>query len=390
MADLNDLSSRIDEGLSAIEDGGDPVTPATPVVAAPEAAPTPPAEPAVPPPAPLPSFAKKDAKPEVSPTPASPEASKPLDLSKYSDSYLNMLKKFVQGGEIKTEADLQTAQQKAGEDYWRNQTRLAELAKEKEIPSPSAAPTEPSPVSVPPELALYDQGLADLQTKGRVANSNIEGWGKEISRINSEIKSLQTRKSRGDTTLDPDDLVHAFQERDAANAQLSNWQGHFETLREQNNALLHRKSEATSLLDVRSRLDRQAQEQEVREDTAAQKAFLSDFDSTLTASVTEFKVAEEDRADLREIIRSRAYMQAGVKPFAEGELKPFISGLVKGYVDRINANVTKAVAGYTKTKVGDAPKIPTTKARVATEKGRTQAPNMRALEQAVMDADLDS
>jgi hypothetical protein len=83
-------------------------------------------------------------------------------------------------------------------------------------------------------------------------------------------------------------------------------------------------------------------------------------------------------------------MQAGVKPFAPGELKPFVDNLVESYMKRLTAVTTKAVEGYTKVKGGDAPKIPTTKSRVATpNSGRTQAPSLRNLEQAVMEADLD-
>jgi len=392
---LENLGAQINNAIDDLADDKpadpSPAPPADPTAAAPTA----PEEkaPEAPPPAPLPDFSKKPKAAADPATPADPKAPPPVeaapDLSKYPEGYRKMLAKFVPGGEIKTQADLDAAVQKASDDYWRNQTRLAELAKE--TPSDPAAPPAPQPKpATPAELQSYDQGLQQLQTKGAAAQNNIKGWENEIAKITGEIRTLENRKTRGDATLDPEDLVAAYQQLRQAEANRTNWENHFEELREQNNSLRLRRQEAESLLDVRSRLDRQAQEQGEREENARMDAFRSTFDSTLAAVLTEEKVTAEDKADLTELVRARVHMQAGVKPFGEGELKPFIAPLVKAYVKRINDAAAKAVEGYTKKKTSDAPMVPASKSRVATQdKASTQAPNLRNLERAIMEADID-
>ncbi len=324
----------------------------------------------------------------VTPPPAEPskespsasvtdESAKVKEMLSYLDEgTLNGIKKYIPGGDldkILTLAELREATRKFGENYWDAQRRLSPKGKDGET---EQATTEVPPggkrpaATVDPELRPFDDRLQTLQTKGKDALAQHEGWKAEIAKRTVEAQRLRRLKSTED--YDESAYAAALEAVEEARSEADGWMSTFRSLAEQNKEVRSQRALTESLVNARKAQERQATEANQSALAKATKAYNESFDSNLTRFTTDLKVPVEDVPELREQIAIALHREAvSGSPVSIDKLPTVVEDAVKKHMAILQREREKTkretLEQYTKEKSGDAPKKPGTKKRVAAE-----------------------
>jgi hypothetical protein len=327
----------------------------------------------------------------VTPPPAEPskespsasvtdESAKVKEMLSYLDEgTINGIKKYIPGGDltkVTTLAELREATRKHSDHYWESQRRLADLAgkgKPKEGEEPPA--TDPigkgkPATEVDPELRPFDDRLQTLQTKGKDALAQHEGWKAEIAKRTAEAQRLRRLKNTED--YDESAYAAALEAVEEARSEADGWMSTFRGFAEQNKEVRSQRALTESLVNARKAQERQATEANQSALAKATKAYNESFDSNLTRFTTDLKVPAEDVPELREQIAIALHREAvSGSPVSIDKLPTVVEDAVKKHMAILQREREKTkretLEQYTKEKSGDAPKKPGTKKRVAAE-----------------------
>jgi hypothetical protein len=291
--------------------------------------------------------------PESPSVPSSPAPATPaLDLSGYSEAQLNALRKFAPGGKIETEEQLKQATDRAWDDYWRIQGRLADLAKAPETkPEEKPAPAPPPP----PELQRLDNQLQTVESATTNAQTQRDGWNLAKQNAYAKVQELRDRRAQG-TLADDNELLQAQEVFAKADDQISRWDRELYRLAGVKDDLDARRSEVDRIIKVQERLDRQEREGQEKETNEQTEAFKKLWNDTLIAVMTERAVDEEHKAALTEVaaVRTNFAVQAQAIKDASA-LRDLLVNVVDGYMKPIKDAAAKAVQNYITEKARDNP-----------------------------------
>lgn len=334
---------------------------------------------------------------EVSPPPPDPskespspsvtdESAKVKEMLSYLDEgTINGIKKYISGGDLSkltTLAELREATRKHSEHYWESQRRLADLAgkgkpKEGDETTEEVTPPKKSPApETDPELRPFDDRLQTLQTKGKDALAQADGWQKEIEKRAAEVKRLRGLKDTED--YDESALTAAYNSLEEARAEAEGWMSTFRGYAEQNKEVKSQRALTESLVKARKAQERQATEANQSKLSEATKAYTDTFETNFVKFTTDLKVPADDLAGLRKNLSLAIHREAvSGSPVGIADLPKVVEDTVKQHmavIERERASAKReALEQYTKDKTGDGPKKPLTKKRVAAEtKGRSK------------------
>lgn len=327
--------------------------------------PTPPAPEAEPPSAPsepAPQAAPEEPKEAPQAAPATPEA--PVDiLAQFSKDEQDALRKFAPGGKITTPEELRVAQQKALTDYWRIQNQLGAIYRERREQEEAQAkqqPASPQQPSAPPaELQLYDTRLKELETQARGLQREYQDLENEKRDLNTKLKDLRRRRSRGDASVDAEELIGLQEALDEVSTGQSKLERQWAGLNSDYTSTQVRRKEVETILSAKTELSTlQAQLQE-RQDAEYTNQFYQSWEKALTAVAKQHQVPESEMADLVEAARQATFYRAHTEGALEDEqLGTFLTGVVQRYMSPIQRAKRQAEESYSKSKSGDAPKPP--------------------------------
>lgn len=318
-----------------------------------------------------PSPDEADADGEETPSPEGEEeaaAEKDL-LEGFSESKRKALLKFAPGGKITTAEELEAAEGKFVDDYWRNHTRLADAAREEKPPvkeePPPDAPAKKE-VEVAPAIARIDKDMQTIVVKANHAEEQKKGWQEELSKKTGELNALRRRSQSGDSTVDQNEILRLYEEVEEARGHISGWEREWGKLSDNYQSALARKQEVQTILDVRDRLDRQEKAEKDRQQGQAQQAYERNVAGAVSFVTTPAKAGEQALVPTTEKERFGKYLD-----FAIGEhfrnnpnatipdLHVFAADVAKTFMGPVIAARTKAMETYNKDKAGDAPPKPT-------------------------------
>lgn len=344
--------------------------------------------------------AEGDGEPPSRPEGAEPPAGEQTEAAKAEATLAAMpeakrdaIKKFLPGGKPTSESDLNMAERLAYEDYWRNQRRLAEAAKQ-----PPTTPTEPAPkpgpVQDPPELAPYNEKIQQIQREGKYAFEQINGWRTERTKILGQIDALAEKRRRDLASVDPDDILSLNEKVRQIDLQIDGWQNVLNQRAQSEVETINEKKRAATLLDLTSRLDRQERALETKARSESTKQFTNAFEREVKSLAKTLNVPEADLPSFRELLGSAVfvegqYRQAQNQPFTLADLSQFLKAKAGG-LQRMRAGAKQeGQTSYVKDKKADAPKAPPTKQRfVAPGSRRPASPqrDMRSLRDRIVNS----
>lgn len=394
----SDDSAGATPPVVASEDGAgageEPPPPPPPPAAAPKpAAPEPKRAAEAPPVEQGPMSATGAELPATAPTaPAAPQVVSEADLLKdYSRDEIDALRKYAPGGKITSPEILKEARAKVAANYWENTRRLAEQARGAE--PTSAATTPPADGEAPPqppELARYDAPIQAVVTEAKRAIASITGWTTIRAQTIQEASTLQARRARGDSTVDPDEITEKWNYVHQIDGHIEGWQKHYQAQRGQFDDLLARRDEVKLLLDTRDRLDRQEREEGEKKQNVEVQNYYSEWSKHLKELAVEYKVPEARLAKLEKDARAATYFAA--TEAAIPDIRAFLNEFVKEFMDPITAAQQAGAASYNKVKADHAPKQPPAGGKSVPETPPADAPlsphdALRSLERRVMSDD---
>lgn len=260
----------------------------------------------------LPSAAEAPAQTAKEPEPGSDPAEAPTVAAGTSDEpeeYRNLLTKF--NGDKGA----------AAKWSWENNNRAAQLAKEKaeleerlkalEPASNAEVKTPPAP-EIPADLRRYDDKIRVTQDTYRNTATQFSQWKAQAEKLETEISDIVRKLGSRDLTLDRDalndQLVQAYEKRDAANHNQSVLQDRLDALNEKWEELTHNRALAERLV-AQERFVIEAREAKARSEEDAQVAAIrTQFNGTIDKLTADTSLVPEALAG-----RAKSYVIRAVK-----------------------------------------------------------------------------
>lgn len=299
------------------------------------------------------------------------EGGEPKDLLEgMSESRRKALLKFAPGGKIETAEELQAAEAKLIDDYWRNHNRLAERETDKKEEAPPAPKAEEKAEEVPPAVKHYDDILQAIVTDANDADLNIKGWQQERAKVSTDIDAYRRRLRSGDADATERGLLDLIEQREAIDGHISGWQRKFARLSSDYKEKAARREEVRTLHEIKSRADRQEKEAEQHKQSQAQQEREQLLTAAGTHAITEVKVPKEEHTKFRSYLRftiDEHFRNNPKQPIED--LNAFAKRAADDFMGPVLRERKRALEGYNKAKEGDAPKAPVTKKKPAAQAG---------------------
>jgi hypothetical protein len=344
-------------------------------------------------------------------TPAPADDNDPADLSDYTPEEVNGFKKFNKGEVPKTKAELRAARKAFGEDYWRTQTRMAEIAKTGgPTPAPAtepAATTQPAakpsdPVAAPvgptddplaalpdlPELKPFKQALQGQYKDVEKAIATVEYWEGEAARLDDLTPAVKQKFAAGEIT-EADYLKHA-EAALRAHQQAKGWEKEGRKRVEGFNLEFSRAKSVADLANLRQGIEaREKKETDSRQEADA-ASYNAAWQTAMETAAKDLALStDEDKKEFGEYVLGLALGRQSI----EGKL-PDPATFVSSVVAKEKAKLAKirgaGATDYAKDKADDAPKAPPTSPRTPAQNVQPKAgkKSIEALRREIMKAEL--
>ncbi len=283
----------------------------------------------------------------------------PKDLLEgMSESKRKALLKFAPGGKITTPEELQAAEGKLVDDYWRNHNRLAEKVTEEKTEVPPTAP-KAEEIPVPPPVKAYDDILQGIVKEAADADDNIKGWRQELTKKMTEINAYRQRLRDGDESVTERGLLSLIDQREEIEGHVSGWTRRFERLNKDYSEKAARREEVRVLHEIKARADAQETEAKKRQETQTQQdrdklvAGAGDF------AIKEVKVPAEEGDKYRQYLRFTISEHFRNNPNVPiDDLQVFAKKAAEDFMGPVLRERKRALETYNRDKSKDAPTPP--------------------------------
>ena len=305
-------------------------------------------------------------------------------LEGVSESKKKALLKFAKGGKISNADELRAAEDALIDDYWRNHTRLADVAaREKEASTATddkqasdkepGKESPPKPAEIPPELKPYEDDIQAIVSRASSADENKKGWETERSKLTDEIESYEARLARGDAEVSESGLNTLYRKMHKAEEQIRRWSREWDTCNKEFGKAQVRKRDAATLHELRQREDRREKDAQAKEQRDKQAERDRTVDAAAAVGVTEAKIPDTEKERFGKYLRfeiSEHFRQGNQKI---EDLNAFAKRAAENFMGPVRAASQKAAEQYNKDKRADAPTPPTNKKKAQPGNGSAKS-----------------